>query len=42
MNREASAAPAVMQLAMAWVLVSVPLAYGLYETVLRAAKLFTG
>lgn len=30
------------RLAIAWLLVSVPLAYGVYQTLLKAAKLFTG
>ena len=29
-------------IAFAWTLVGVPLAYGLYQTVTRAAALFTG
>ena len=29
-------------IAFAWALVGVPLAYGLYQTVTRAAALFTG
>ena len=29
-------------IALAWTLVGVPLAYGLYQTVTRAAALFTG
>jgi hypothetical protein len=28
--------------ALAWLVVGVPLAYGLYETILKASKLFTG
>lgn len=30
------------RLAIAWLLVGIPLAYGVYETLLKAAKLFTG
>jgi hypothetical protein len=29
-------------IALAWTLVGIPLAYGLYQTVTRAAALFTG
>jgi len=32
----------IPQLIVAWLLVGIPLAYGIYETLLRAAKLFTG
>ncbi|MFD2093010.1 MFS transporter small subunit [Blastococcus deserti] len=32
----------VALIAFAWTLVGVPLAYGLYQTVTRAAALFTG
>lgn len=35
-----TSSPAVI--AASWALVGVPLAYGLYETVLRAANLFGG
>jgi len=31
-----------VQIALSWLLVGIPLAYGFYETLLRAAKLFTG
>lgn len=31
-----------VRMAAAWLLVSVPLAYGVYQTLLKAAKLFTG
>ncbi|WP_394840553.1 hypothetical protein LZC95_25975 [Pendulispora brunnea] len=31
-----------VQIALSWFLVGIPLAYGFYETLLRAAKLFTG
>jgi len=30
------------RLALAWLLVGIPLGYGVYETLLKAAKLFTG
>ncbi len=30
------------RLVFAWVFVGIPLLYGVYETLLRAAKLFTG
>jgi len=30
------------RLVMAWLLVGIPLAYGVYETLLKASKLFTG
>lgn len=30
------------RLTIAWLLVSIPLAYGVYQTLLKAAKLFTG
>lgn len=30
------------RLAIAWLLVGIPLAYGVYQTLLKAAKLFTG
>lgn len=30
------------RIALAWLLVGIPLAYGLYDTLLKAAKLFTG
>ena len=29
-------------IALAWTLVGIPLAYGLYQTITRAAALFTG
>lgn len=29
-------------LALAWLVVGVPLAYGIFQTLLKAAKLFTG
>lgn len=29
------------RIALAWLLVGIPLAYGLYDTLLKAAKLFT-
>ncbi len=32
----------IVQLAVAWLAVGIPLAYGVYETLLRAAQLFTG
>jgi len=34
--------PSTPRLAVAWTLVGVPLAYGVIETVRRAAQLFTG
>ena len=30
------------RLTLAWLLVAVPLAYGVYETLLKAVKIFTG
>jgi hypothetical protein len=30
------------RIALSWLLVGIPLAYGLYDTLLKAAKLFTG
>lgn len=30
------------RITLAWLLVGIPLAYGLYDTLLKAAKLFTG
>ncbi|WP_394822426.1 hypothetical protein [Pendulispora albinea] len=32
----------IARLVVAWLLVGIPLAYGIYETLLKAAKLFTG
>lgn len=31
-----------MRIALAWTAVGVPLAYGLYETIVKASALFTG
>ena len=40
-GRQETHTPAAL-IAFAWALVGVPLAYGLYQTVTRAAALFTG
>jgi hypothetical protein len=40
-SRATTHTPAAL-IAFAWTLVSVPLAYGLFQTVKTAAKLFTG
>ena len=40
-QQQQSSTPAGL-IAFAWTLVGVPLAYGLYQTVTRAAALFTG
>ena len=37
-----SGSGSTVKLAGAWLVVGVPLAYGLYETALKAARLFTG
>jgi len=34
--------PSTARIAFSWALVGVPLAYGIYETVLKATQLFTG
>ncbi|WP_394840171.1 hypothetical protein LVJ94_25125 [Pendulispora rubella] len=40
--REQARRSQAVQIALSWLLVGIPLAYGFYETLLRAAKLFTG
>ncbi|HWL87914.1 MAG TPA: hypothetical protein VNO21_19050 [Polyangiaceae bacterium] len=39
---ENEAPTSTARLVVAWVIVGIPLLYGVYETLLRAAKLFTG
>jgi hypothetical protein len=40
-NTATNAATSPMRLALSWVLVGVPLAYGVYMTLLEAVALFT-
>jgi len=44
MTSTTSSAPPVpvARLAVAWLVVGIPLIYGVYETLLKAVKLFTG
>lgn len=42
MNAEEQRSEQTAQIAGAWALVGIPLAYGLYNAIQAAAKLFTG